>query len=350
MRSGWWREPKTLWLLMVSFWVVFMIGLGGYVRLSRAGLSIVEWNVVMGVFPPSTPAQWQAEFEKYQQSPEYRKINQGMSLEEYKKIFYIEWFHRLVGRLVGLMVVLPYLYWWLRRRLTKAEVRKFGMLVVLFLGQGVMGWLMVKSGLQDRPSVSHYRLMLHLLLALTILALSWTEFLRRAVRPPSDGPLPAAYLRTFRWFMILLIVQMIYGAFMAGLKAGHVSDTFPLMGGRWLPSGLLSILKPMWVNLVENPITVHFIHRWWAFVVLTVFLYAYFQLWRCCRKSALFKVGAALLLLLSTQIIFGIVVIMLNVPRFWGVLHQMTGALVFVLGLTMMFYHRRPVPSAVPAE
>ncbi len=331
---------QRAWLLMVSLLVVFMVGLGGYVRLSRAGLSIVEWNVVMGVFPPSTPRQWQAEFAKYRQSPEYRKVNRGMTLEEYKEIFYIEWFHRLVGRLVGLLVVLPYLYWWFRGKLTPQQVRRYGLLVVLFLMQGVMGWLMVKSGLQDRPSVSHYRLMLHLVLALTILALAWRAYLAQTVREVPPFRLSPAYRKAFRWFFGLLVLQIIYGAFMAGLKAGHVSDTFPLMGGRWFPSGLLSLLHPRWLNPVENPVTVHFIHRWLAFGVLASFLYAYFYLWRDARGTPLLRVAHVVLVLLILQITFGVITILMHVPRGWGVTHQVTGVLVFAGALTMHYYHR----------
>ncbi len=338
MRSG--HSTHAWWLLMVSLLVVFMIGLGAYVRLSRAGLSIVEWNVVMGVIPPRTEAEWEVEFAKYKQSPEYQKVNRGMSLEEYKEIFYIEWFHRLIGRFVGLLVIVPFVYWWIRGRLTPTDLRRYGLVVVLFLSQGVMGWLMVKSGLQDRPAVSHYRLALHLMFAIVLLALTWRYWLEKVVPRPPRFRAPDRYYVAFRWFMVLFISQLVYGAFMAGLKAGYFSDTFPLMSGSWVPPGLLTTFSPAWLNVVENPATVHFIHRWLAFVVLIAFGWVYWLLFRCCRGTAVLRWAHGVFALINVQITLGILTILYHVPKWLAIVHQLTAVLIFMALLVMAHYHR----------
>ena len=236
------------WLLIVCGLVVFMVLFGGYVRLTRSGLSIVEWNVITGIVPPTSEADWQAEFAKYQESPEFEHVNADMTLSEYKFIFYNEYIHRLVARFAGLIVVLPF-FWFLAKGIIPWRKSAIYWVVVILFGlQGAMGWYMVSSGLVDRPAVSHYRLTAHLLLALLLLSIAFLQWLhldnRRAWH--ASGLLWVAGL-----VVGLIIIQISYGGLVAGLKAGYVSDTWPLMYGAWLPAGIFSALDPWWRNLVE---------------------------------------------------------------------------------------------------
>ena len=333
-------DAVTRWLFVVCGLVMLMVVVGGYVRLARAGLAIVEWNVITGIIPPIGEEAWQAEFAKYQQSPEYQKVNYGMTLEEYKRIYYIEYFHRLLARIAGLVVVVPFLYFLWRGRIAREHAKVYAAIVVLFGLQGTVGWLMVKSGLVDRPSVSHMRLTVHLLLALLILALTlWTalnrlyyahELVPVRVRP---GPGRVALV-----LLGVLVVQIAYGGFVAGLKAGHVSNTWPLMFGSLVPPGLLSAVQPWWLNLVETPVTIHFIHRWFAFVVAAVVVWFNVAVRRAPTTPEVRRGGLALLGLVGVQILLGILVVVFNVPLPLALAHQAVALLLFAV--TIFLNHR----------
>src|SRR5215208_5497122 len=256
------------WLFLFAFLVAFLVIFGGFVRLTRSGLSITEWNPISGSVPPMGEQAWQEEFTKYQQTPEFKQINFNMTLEEYKYIFYMEWIHRFIARLAGLVYAIPVFYFLFTK---KIPLRDFGIYLVmglLFIAQAAAGWAMVASGLVDRPSVSHFNLTIHLLLALSLLGLSlWTAFGHKYGFPDKNKEakwsLPSRFaLVSF----ILLIVQISYGAMTAGLKAGHVSDTWPLMLGKLIPPNLFS----SWLNFFETPQTIVFIHRWFGFLGLIV--------------------------------------------------------------------------------
>lgn len=323
------------WLLLVCFLIVFMVVFGGLVRLTRSGLSIVEWNVITGVVPPLGEKAWQQEFAKYQQTPEYQKINYNMTLEEYRQIFYLEYFHRLIARLAGLAVVLPLLYFLWKRVIPWRRSARYLLIAVLFAIQGAMGWYMVSSGLVDRPAVSHFRLTLHLLLALTLLALTLRTWLHLTFgRPAVRGgwPRPAGY--ALSWLLIaVLVLQIAYGGLVAGLKAGHASNTWPLMFGYLVPPGLLSIVEPWWRNLLEAAATVHFVHRWFAFVVLLVSLI----LWWVSRRhgySPLIGKSLALMIgLVAIQIGLGISVVVFGVPLLLALAHQFTALCLFIVAV-----------------
>ncbi|MDQ7029244.1 MAG: COX15/CtaA family protein [Ardenticatenia bacterium] len=259
-------DPVTRWLFLVCGLVMLMVVVGGYVRLARAGLSIVEWNVITGIIPPIGEEAWQQEFAKYQQSPEYQQVNVGMTLAEYKRIYYIEYVHRLLARITGLIVVVPFLYFLWRGSIARAQAGVYAAIVMLFGLQGTVGWLMVKSGLLDRPAVSHVRLTIHLLLALLILALTLWTALNRFYYAHELVPVrvDSGLSRFILIVLGALVVQIAYGGFVAGLKAGYVSNTWPLMFGRWVPPKLFSVVQPWWLNLIETPVTVQFIHRWLA--------------------------------------------------------------------------------------
>ena len=328
------RRIVTTWLYIMCILVALMVVVGGYVRLSRSGLSIVEWNVITGVAPPLTEQAWQEEFAKYQQSPEYLKINQGMSLAEYKSIFYVEYFHRLIARLVGLALALPLAYFLLRGLIPWRQSGVYLAIAAVFLFQGFMGWFMVASGLEDRPSVSHYRLTAHLVTALALLAICLWTALNQTYRVTAARPGARSRLLSLGLvLMAVVLLQISYGGLTAGLKAGHASNTWPLMAGYLIPPGLLAIVEPWWRNLLDSPTTVQFIHRWLAFVVLAL---AFIVYWRARADSGLRSARAGALVLIAivtVQIALGVSVVLFNVALPLALLHQTTAIALFVAAI-----------------
>ena len=323
------------WLFTISGIIVFLVVFGGYVRLTRSGLSIVEWNVISGIIPPIGEAQWQAEFAKYQQTPEFQKVNADMTLTEYKFIFYNEYIHRLVARVAGLIVTIPLLVFLANGTISWRRSGLYWLIVLLFGAQGAMGWYMVSSGLVDRPAVSHHRLTIHLLLALLLLAIVYLQALRLGTpdRPRRRSPL--------NWLSGLvigsLVVQIGYGGLVAGLKAGYVSDTWPRMFGYWLPPGLLSVVQPWWRNLLEAMPTVHFVHRWFAFVVLLAVLVLYVAVRGQTDGRQLRRALVWLLALVVVQIALGVSVIWFHVPIVLALIHQATALGLYLLALYIGF-------------
>lgn len=324
------------WLFIFSAIVAFLIIFGGFVRLTRSGLSIVEWNPVSGVVPPIGVEAWEQEFAKYQQTPEYLKVNTGMTLEEYKYIFYIEWIHRLIARLAGLAYAIPVFYFLFRKAIPWKEFGIYFLMGMLFISQAVAGWIMVASGLVDRPAVSHFNLTIHLLLALALFGLAlWTalghKFGFQEYGQKAKWSLPSKLaLVSF----ILLIVQITYGGFTAGLKAGHVSSTWPLMFGKWIPPNLFS----SFVNFFESPQTIVFIHRWFAWVGLLAVPYVFWVVKKQyyppdIQKGLLWLIGAVVL-----QIALGVWTVLSFVNIVVALLHQANAILLF--GLAVYFLHR----------
>ncbi len=321
---------------MVTVACLMMIVVGGVVRLTHSGLSMTDWRPVTGIFPPLSEAAWQAEFDAYRQTPEYKKVNLGMSLAEFRTIFWPEFIHRVLGRLVGLLVAIPLLYGLARRRFP-ARVRSHVVGIgLLFVGQGVMGWLMVKSGLVDDPKVSPYRLALHLALALTLVAWClWLIFERRW--PPARHRVSSPQRLLARGLLVAVVLQILFGALVAGHRAGHASDTFPFIHGQLIPAGM-GHDEPWVVNFVGNPLTVHFEHRWFAFVVFALSLGLFLQSRRSEASTPLRKGVAALLHMLSLQILLGIATILTHVPIWLASLHQVGGVVVF--GLAWLVFHQ----------
>lgn len=326
-------RPVRRWLYLLVLLIGLMVVVGGYVRLTRSGLAIVEWNVITGVLPPIGQSAWQAEFAKYQATPEFQKVNAGMTLAQYQRIFYVEWIHRLVARLIGLVVLLPLVWFWWRRRLGAGKGRVYLGILALFAFQGFLGWFMVASGLVDRPAVSHFRLTAHLLAALALLALClWQALALRPDPPPPPrlagrpGPRGLANL-----LLGVVLLQVAYGGMVAGLKAGHVSDTWPLMFGRLLPPGLLTAAAPWWINLLESPATIHFVHRWFALAVLLVALLVYRRARAAAGGEALRRGSLALVLLVLVQALLGIATVVLGVPIAVALAHQGNAVLLFAV-------------------
>lgn len=332
------NRSVALWLLFVSCTVVGMIALGGWVRLTGSGLSMVDWHVVTGVVPPLSEADWDKTFSDYQKTPEYVKINVGMSLDEYRTIYYREYVHRIAGRLAGLGVALPLLLFLARGTIPWHRSAPYLGIGVLFASQGLMGWLMVQSGLVDVPHVSHLRLTLHLMLAVALLgACLWLGIDHAMEAPPPETALssPSTVRLSFA-LLVAVCVQIALGGLMAGLKAGHVSATFPQIRGQWVPDGLRA-LDPWLSNPFANALTVHFEHRWFAFAILILGI----LLWRQVRRdgTSLLPACAALFVALCCgQIMLGIATIAWGVPIATALMHQLAGLSLF--GLAMFIYQR----------
>lgn len=320
----------AVWLLIVAALIFIMVIVGGVTRLTRSGLSIVEWNPVMGAIPPITEQQWSAEFAKYQQTPEYVQVNTGMTLDGFKNIFYVEWAHRLLGRLIGFVFLLPLIYFAVRRMIDRALLPK--LIGVFILGglQGALGWFMVKSGLVDIPRVSPYRLTAHLSLAIVIYGyLLWVAWSLLYPKTQKTSP----QLRRFGWFTTALVfVAILAGGFVAGTKAGFAFNTWPLMYGHLVPDGLFA-LQPWWSNFFENIPTVQFNHRMLAYAVLIVVaVYAWFGLRE--KTSGHTRWGFALLPVTAlAQAILGISTLLLSVPVSLGAAHQGGALVLFTVAL-----------------
>ena len=334
--------PKTKnnavmnWLFIFTAIVALLIVFGGFVRLTRSGLSIVEWNPISGVMPPIGQQAWQEEFAKYQETPEYQQINTEMTLPEYQFIFYMEWVHRIIARLAGLFYAIPAFYFLFKKTIPLKEFGVYFAMGMLFIAQAFMGWYMVASGLVDRPAVSHFRLTIHLLFALTLLALAlWTALGHKYGFPDADKKskwsLPS---KLTAWSMALLILQITYGGMTAGLKAGHVSDTWPLMFGKWVPPGLFN----SWINFFETPQTIVFIHRWLAWLGLIAVPAVYYWVRKQnypqdIQKGLLWLIGAVAL-----QITLGVLTILSYVNIVIALTHQANALILFALGI--YFIHR----------
>lgn len=333
---------------MVAGLIAFLVVVGGFVRLSRAGLSIVEWDVLAGVAPPLGDDAWNEAFAAYQQTPEYRIINEGMSLEAFKEIFLIEWAHRLIARLAGLFVVVPLLWFMWRRTLSIRESLPYWGVAALFGTQGAIGWLMVASGLVDRPMVNHFRLTIHLLMALLLLAIVlWMARTRIVAADPGlpDRTRPMGRsTRRLAWVtMGALVVQLAYGGIVAGLRAGHVSNTWPLMHGRLVPSNLLSVYEPWWRNLVE-PLGSHWFHRWFAIVVAALVVVLAVRIRRDGVGRPSRTAAPWLVAVVVAQVTLGVLVVLLDVPKWFALTHQ--GVAVALFSLLVVVCHQAHVEGS----
>ena len=309
-------------LLIVAALVFAMVVVGGITRLTESGLSITEWRPLSGAIPPMGAADWNHAFALYRATPEYQQINgpAGMDLAQFKQIYFWEWLHRLLGRLIGLVFALPLAWFAIRRAIPRGYGWKLAGLLALGAAQGALGWYMVMSGLAGRTDVSHFRLSAHLLLALAIMgALIWVALdLRRLAATGQDQPSrltgPAVLA------LAVLFVQILYGAWVAGLDAGPVANSWPLMHGRLVPDGIdwsIGIAH----TLTYDPFLVHFIHRWWAWlVVAAVVIFA--RRVRALNHKASVAIHAAL----GTQILLGIATVLTGVPIWLAALHQAVGA------------------------
>ncbi|OYQ24763.1 heme A synthase [Sandarakinorhabdus cyanobacteriorum] len=321
-------RPRAIagWLLGIAALVFAMVVVGGITRLTESGLSITRWDVVSGTLPPLTEAEWQHQFALYQQSSQYQLMNRGMSLAAFKGIFFWEYVHRLLGRLVGLAFALPLAWFWLKRQIPAGYKPRLLALFALGGLQGAIGWWMVASGLVDRTEVAPERLAVHLSNALIIMAgCIWTALdLLDGDRPRHDRP------RAWVWpVAALLAVQILWGAFTAGLRAGHASDTWPLMFGALVPDGILASAR----DAIADPVSVQFLHRSLAWAVAAAILLVALRLWQAGAGVRALALGGLVLL----QFALGVLVIINHVPIPLGVAHQGVAAL--LVGATVWAAH-----------
>ncbi len=332
------HKQIVIWLLTGCTLVCAMVVIGGITRLTGSGLSITEWKVIMGTFPPLNQADWQVVYEKYQQSPQFLKVNYTMGMEDFKSIFWWEYLHRLLGRLIGIVFIIPFLYFLFTGKFReKALVRKLVVLFLLGAFQGFLGWFMVKSGLQDNPHVSHYRLAAHLITAFFVYGFTfWFALDLLYPRAAETVPAHKKIRTTSAVLFFVLVIQIIYGAFVAGLKAGRIYNTWPKMGDTWVPEGIAA-MQPGWINIFENLGTIQFIHRTIAFLIVALTVTIWYQsrdLISNRQKFALNLLIAGVLL----QFTIGVFTLLYAVPITLAVLHQ-AGALV-LFTITIFFNHR----------
>ncbi len=336
------RALVRAWLIVVALMIVAMVVVGGATRLTHSGLSITEWQPIHGVIPPLNLAEWQEEFAKYQQIPEYLELNKGMTLSEFQGIFWWEWSHRLLGRLIGAVVLLPLIFFWASGRIEPLLKPRLVALFLLGGLQGAIGWWMVKSGLSLRTDVSQYRLAIHLTFAAAILA--YTVWLARGLTPsPLSGS--RRRLRGIAGLLVgLTFLQIFLGGLVAGLDAGLSFNTWPLMDGTLIPSGLF-LQSPWWRNLFENVATVQFDHRLGAYV-LFAFAWAHaFQ----ARTTPYARSALGLALLVTLQAMLGVATLLMVVPLDVALTHQFGAMIVLIAAVTHLRRMWPAVPVATPA-
>ena len=346
------RRHLAAWFWAIAGMTLGVLIVGGITRLTQSGLSIVDWDPFMGVIPPMTEAQWEEAFAAYRQYPEYVRLRQGMTLSEFKLIFFWEYLHRLLARAIGIVFLVPFLFFAVRRYFNRPLLGRSLALFGLGAAQGVMGWLMVASGLVDRPSVSHFRLAAHLCLAFLIFGSAvWMAREMTVGRPggAGDAGITDRARRTMNrglaWVGALLAAQVVWGAFVAGLKAGRYHNTFPLMEGRLIPPTMFW-LDPAIVNFVQNPVAVQWTHR----VLGTLLLAAVIGVFVAVRRAAVDhqsgRLNLALLGAMIAQYALGVVTLLLVVPVSLGVAHQAAAMLIFGLWVWWVHHVRRAAARA----
>ncbi|WP_205480409.1 COX15/CtaA family protein [Sphingomonas arenae] len=317
------------WLFFVAGLIFVMVIVGGITRLTESGLSITQWKPVSGAVPPLTEADWLREFDLYRQTPEYLEVNRGMSLADFKFIFFWEYLHRLLGRVIGLAFLLPLIWFAVKKAIPSGYGKRLTILFLLGGLQGAIGWWMVASGLVDRTDVSHLRLAVHLLTALLIFgAIFWTALDLR-----SPGAMRQRMPTFAIWALSVLALQLLFGAYVAGLDAGYAFNTWPLMGDELYPAAA-PWLEPALRNFVDNPITVQFVHRWLAFGVLAMAILLAIKVKRAGgRRESLFLHAAV-----GLQILLGIATLLTGVHLHVAVAHQ--GMAVVVIAAFLLAAHR----------
>lgn len=333
-----------IWLLLIYSSIFLMIIVGGLTRLTGSGLSMVNWEPIMGILPPLNEGDWLLTFEKYKGSPQFKLINYEMNLEGFKNIFWWEYSHRILGRLIGILYFVPFFYFVLIKKSIVGSLMIHCLLIGLLGGaQGVLGWYMVKSGLNLQPYVSHYRLAAHLFLALFVMMYTYWTYLTLSISPKM---LKSSILkvkstsfdhRLLGGLYIVVLLQILLGAFTAGLHAGVGYNTFPTMNGQWVPDKIFDLV-PLYRNFLSNTVAIQFTHRIFGFLTLFLTLFFSFRVFMNRRSHILLKRGAVtLLVLVVSQFGLGIITLLKVVPITWASLHQI-GAVLVISSLTYVYF------------
>lgn len=326
--------------MAVCFTVFAMVVVGGVTRLTESGLSMVEWRPLIGIIPPMNEIEWQRAFDAYKNFPQYQKVNSGMDLEAFKNIFYWEYGHRVLGRLIGIIFFVPFVIFLILGKIDKPMVPK--LVIGLALGglQGLMGWYMVKSGLVDIPRVSHYRLAAHLMLALLILAyLTWLVL---QLWETKKEYAPQLFHNLVYLLVVVLILQILYGAFVAGSRAGYGYNTFPLMNGEFMPQ-IVWYMAPWWQNLFDNNAMLQFVHRWLGAVVL-ILASTVFAMSLRFSSPVIRSMTSLLLFVVLSQFLLGVFTLLNMIPIGLASMHQ-AGACIVLVVMVCLVYIIKPVPA-----
>ncbi|MCM4159365.1 heme A synthase [Antarcticibacterium flavum] len=330
------NKKVVYWLFTGCFLIFIMVIVGGITRLTQSGLSISDYKLISGTIPPLNEEEWIAEFELYKQYPEYQKLHYHFELEDFKQIYFWEWLHRVLGRLIGLVFIIPFIFFLLTRQLTSSTIKKS--IILLFLGgfQGFLGWYMVKSGLVDIPAVSHYRLAAHLTTA--FITFAYTFWVALDLIYPKRKTINKAMRNVVRWGMAILLLQIIWGAFVAGLDAGLIHNTWPMMNeGKFMHETVYIEQSPVWKNFIEGKSGVQFVHRYLAFFVVGIIAYIWYRSRQIALTALQQKAINALLILVFVQFLLGVLTLIYAVPVWLGVAHQV-GAFFLLAGMTFTLH------------
>jgi heme a synthase len=334
-------KSVIIWLLTGCVLVFIMVVVGGITRLTNSGLSMTDWHLVTDTFPPLTEEKWEKAFEAYKQFPEYQKINQyqegGFNLNDYKYIYFWEWFHRFIGRIIGLVFIIPFFYFLIKKKLDQQTIQKCCVLLGMGALQGFFGWFMVKSGLVDNPDVSHFRLALHLTFA--FITFAYTLWVALDLIYPETNTVIVPLRKIARIALIVLIIQIIYGGFVAGLNAGMIHNHWPLMSDGQFFHESIALEKESWLlRFTEGKSGVQFVHRTIAYVVVGLILYLFFQSKKFSLTSTQQKGLNALVLIVFVQFTLGVLTLLLHVPLWLGLAHQVVAF--FLLTAMTFTLHR----------
>lgn len=327
------NKAVIYWLLTGCILIFIMVVVGGITRLTHSGLSISNYKLISGTIPPMNEVEWNEAFELYKQYPEYQKLNNHFTLEEFKDIYFWEWIHRVIGRFIGLVFIIPFFYFLIRKQLSKPTIKKS--ILLLFMGgfQGFLGWYMVKSGLVDRPDVSHYRLAAHLTTA--FLTFAYTFWVALDLMFPNKKTIDKKLRNFIRIGLVILIIQIIYGAFVAGLDAGWIHNHWPFMSeGKLIHETVYTEHNPTYLNFIEGKSGVQFVHRTLAYFVVVFILSIWYKATRNDISKWQTKGVNSLLLVVGIQFLLGVLTLLLAVPVWLGVLHQVVA---FILLSCMVF-------------
>ena len=321
------------WLLTGCILIFIMVVVGGITRLTHSGLSISNYKLISGVIPPMNDIEWQEAFDLYKQYPEYQKLNNHFNLQDFKDIYFWEWLHRVIGRFIGLVFLLPFIYFLITKQLSKPTITKSVILLGLGAFQGFMGWYMVKSGLVDNPDVSHYRLAAHLTTAFVTFA--YTFWVALDLIYPHKKNIHKEFRNFIRFALVILLLQIIYGAFVAGLDAGFIHNHWPMMSeGKFMHETVFIEQQPWYKNFFEGKSGVQFAHRILAYIVVFLII----AIWQKSKKLQLTSLQSngifSLLIVVGIQFLLGVFTILYQVPVWLGVAHQV-GA--FILLSSMIF-------------
>ena len=331
------NKKVIYWLLTGCVLIFIMVVVGGITRLSHSGLSISNYKLISGTIPPVSDTEWEAAFDLYKQYPEYKKLNNQFTIQDFKDIYFWEWLHRVIGRFIGLVFLIPFLYFLITKQLKKQTIKKAIILLCLGAFQGVLGWYMVKSGLVDNPDVSHYRLAAHLTTA--FITFAYTFWVALDLMFPSKKKISISFRNLIRWGLGILILQIIYGAFVAGLDAGFIHNHWPMMSeGKFIHITVYTEQNPIYKNFVEGKSGVQFVHRILAFIVVGFIISIFIKSKKISLTRYQSKGVNSLLIMVVIQFLLGVFTILLQVPVWLGVAHQI-GAF-FLLSAMTFTLHR----------